>query len=167
MEYISSDTNVWIDFNLVARLEMPFRLECTYIMFEEAIEDEIRSPIGLKEELLKLGLEGVTITTDEYYYADALGEKYPRLSAYDRIALSIAKERSISLLTGDMELRKAAKKEDVLVLGTIGLLDRLMAEKRISNEEYTGCIKDFIQKNGDGIRLPEDELRRRLEDCES
>lgn len=52
MEYVSSDTNVWIDFCIIDRSELPFCL-------------------------------------------------------HDRIALAIAKERDIILLTGDGELRKA------------------------------------------------------------
>lgn len=53
MEYISSDTNVWIDFNTISKLQIPFLLDCTYIMFRDAIEDEIRSPKELKKELRK------------------------------------------------------------------------------------------------------------------
>ena len=33
MEYISSDTNVWIDFNIISRMNLPFLLPYTYIMY--------------------------------------------------------------------------------------------------------------------------------------
>ena len=164
MEYISSDTNVWIDFSMISKLKIPFLLDCTYIMFKDAIEDEIRSPKKLKEELIKLGLEGVTITTSEYYYADELGSRYPRLSTYDRIALAIAKKRNITLLTGDMALRKAAISENVLVIGTIGLLDRLIDEEKIDKVEYLKCISALLEFNGNGVRLPEEELKKRLDE---
>ena len=37
MQYISSDTNVWIDFALIHRLDLPFRLGFTYCMSSDAI----------------------------------------------------------------------------------------------------------------------------------
>lgn len=40
MEYISSDTNVWIDFSVISRLDLPFLLPYTYIMYTESIENE-------------------------------------------------------------------------------------------------------------------------------
>lgn len=56
MEFISSDTNVWIDFSVIKRTEIPFRLPYTYIMNTDAIEDELLSPTGLRDELLRCGL---------------------------------------------------------------------------------------------------------------
>lgn len=52
MEYVSSDTSVWIDFSIIRRTELPFRLPYTYIMNTDAIDDEVLSPVGLREELL-------------------------------------------------------------------------------------------------------------------
>ena len=37
MEYISSDTNVWIDFQEIGKLELPFRLPYVYLMNDEAV----------------------------------------------------------------------------------------------------------------------------------
>ena len=41
MVYISSDTNVWIDFVTIEKLELPFLLPYTYIMNHDAIDDEL------------------------------------------------------------------------------------------------------------------------------
>ena len=57
MEYISSDTNVWLDFMIIDRLEYPFRLPYVYLMNTDAIQDEILSPPGLGERLKSLGLQ--------------------------------------------------------------------------------------------------------------
>ena len=51
MEYISSDTNVWLDFVVIGRLELPFRLPYIYLMNQEAAEDELLNPPGLGEDL--------------------------------------------------------------------------------------------------------------------
>ena len=81
----------------------------------------------------------------------------------DRIALAIAKERKIVLLTGDMALRKAAGKEGVSVLGTIGVLDKLFKEKYIPQDEYEYCLSELLKHNGGEIRLPTSELKKRLD----
>lgn len=102
MEYISSDTNVWIDFATIQKMELPFKLPYTYIMSEDAIADELLSPPDLGQELISYGLKPVGITIEEFESAQLYGEKYIKLSIYDRIALAIAKNRNITLLTGNV-----------------------------------------------------------------
>lgn len=52
MEYVSSDTNVWIDFSIIQKTKLPFRLPYTYIMNKDAITDELLSPPELGQELI-------------------------------------------------------------------------------------------------------------------
>ena len=160
MTYISSDTNVWLDFDVISRIELPFRLPCTYLMFTEALREEIMYPLTLLQKLQGLGLKGVDLTADELFYADEIADKYVKLSGYDRTALAIAKYRGIPLLTGDNALRKAAKNEGVDVFGTIGLLDMLFELKLINKSEYKYCIESFL--NHGERRLPVEELQKRL-----
>ena len=162
MECISSDTNVWIDYNLIGQLDIPFRLDAEYLMFKDTIDFELLKPDDLKGKLIELGLHKVEITLEELLLADSYGSKYPPLTKYDRIALSIAKCRDITLLTGDNAMRKAAVKENVNVMGTIGLLDRLYSEGRLSKDEYRKCLESFRMQNGGKIRLPGDEIEKRL-----
>lgn len=56
MEYISSDTNVWIDFNIISRMNLPFLLPYTYIMYTESMESELLNPEGFKDQLAEAGL---------------------------------------------------------------------------------------------------------------
>jgi hypothetical protein len=107
MEFVSSDTSAWIDFSVIQRTEIPFRLPYTYIMNTDAIENELLSPTGLRDELLRCGLVGVGLEIEEFELAESFGLKYLKLSIYDRIALSIAKVRNITLLTGDGALTSA------------------------------------------------------------
>lgn len=108
MEYISSDTSVWIDFSIIGRIELPFLLPYNYIMYSDAIEDELLSPSGLRDDLFRCGLKGVEITIEEFSLAEEYGKYYLKLSIYDRIALAIAKMRGIYLMTGDGALREAS-----------------------------------------------------------
>ena len=164
MQYISSDTNVWIDFSLISSIHLPFLLPYTYIMHNDAIEDELLSPQGIAGALKDAGLVGVDLTIEEFFLADSFGPKYPRLSIYDRVALAIAKERGLTLLTGDMALRKAAIEENVPIMGTIGILDQLFENGNITKEEYKDCLESLQSLNGEEVRLPAKELAKRLQD---
>ena len=163
MMYISSDTNVWIDFATIDKLQIPFLLPYTYIMSSDAVEDELLSPPGLSDKLLSYGLKSVEITIEEFFLADEYGSIYKRLSVYDRIALAIAKCRNIILLTGDGALRKAARQEKVQVIGTLGILDQLLYQNRISTEEYEMCLRSLLANNGKAVRLPNMEILSRIE----
>ncbi len=163
MEYISSDTNVWIDFSAIGQIELPFLLPFTYIMNSDAIDDELLSPVGLRAELLDCGLVSVELTIEEFNLAEELAPRYPKLSTYDRIALAIAKERDIVLLTGDNALRKAAKHEGVSILGTIGILDQLLAGKHVAEHEYEHCLLELQKHNGKKVWLPKSEISTRLQ----
>ena len=162
MEFISSDTNVWIDFMAIDKLELPFRLSLKYLMNEDAINDELLSPEGMREQLLQLGLIATELTEKEFYYGLKMAESHPKLSQYDCSALAIAKYRGLVLMTGDAALRKAALSEGVSVIGTIGILDKLWDEEKISLKEYRECILLLIKANGREVRLPMAELQNRL-----
>ena len=167
MEYISSDTNVWLDFETIDRLDYPFQLPYTYLMDEDAVRDELLSPQGLGDKLKSLGLQETELTEDEFYLVEEYMNRFAKLSTYDCIALSIAKRRGITLLTGDGPLRKAAHAEGVQVMGTIGVLDQLYERKIIEKEEYVGCLEELLKYNGGKVRLPEKELLARIEDIRS
>ncbi|MCF0144680.1 MAG: PIN domain-containing protein [Firmicutes bacterium] len=163
MRYISSDTNVWIDFVEIDRIKFPFMLPYTYLMSEYTAESELIYPEGLADRLVQLGMKIIEISDGEFYMAVEYIEKYGKISTVDAIALAVAKKREITLMTGDGPLRKAAAKEHVEVIGTIGVLDNLVDENHITVEEYKSCILLLLEKNGGAIRLPEDELLKRLE----
>lgn len=162
MEYISSDTNIWIDFLVINKLELPFALPYKYIMNEDAIENELLSPKDLQSRLKSLGLIAVELSEDEFYLAEEYNLKYNKPSLYDCVALAIAKTRNIVLMTGDGALRSAADKEGVQVIGTIGILDRLYDGEHIDKSEYARCLRLLEAENGKKIRLPHEELVKRI-----
>lgn len=163
MEYISSDTNVWIDFMIIDKLSLPFLLPYTYVMSKDAVDDELLSPTGFRNALINNGLVPVEYTEDEFFLAESYGSLYPKLSIYDRLALSIAKTRSIVLMTGDKALRQAARTEGVHLVGTIGILDKLRAENYIEDDEYLECLQRLKNDTSGMIRLPQKALRERID----
>lgn len=163
MEYISSDTNVSLDFLVLDRLEIPFKLPYVYIMNEDAIADELLSPKELRENLIGLGLQAVELSEEEFYLAEEYNGRYKKPSLYDCVALAIAKVRGITLMTGDGPLRKAAEQENVAVIGTIGVLDQLYEGNHIEKEEYIECLEKLLEHNGRKVRLPAKELQKRID----
>ena len=89
MEYISSDTNVWLDFAEIERLNLPFLLPYVYLMNDETVEDELLSPPGLCSELLQLGLQKTELTEEEFYLVEVFSSKYIKPSVYDCFELAI------------------------------------------------------------------------------
>ena len=164
MEYISSDTNVWIDFLSIDKLELPFRLPYIYLMNKDAVDNEILVPKDLSPKLLALGLQTTELSEEEFYLASDYSDKYGRLSGYDCIALAIAKVRKITLLTGDKALRNAARLEAVNIIGTIGILDELFESKTINSCEYLECLTKLQDINGTIVRLPAEEIEKRIDD---
>lgn len=164
MEFISSDTNVWVDFRVISRIELPFRLPYTYIMYTESITSELLTPVGFREELTAAGLVGVDLTIEEFFLAESWGRIYPRLSVQDRIALAIAKERRIILLTGDMALRKAAVKEGVKIMGTLGIFRPVVSGRLYFGQRIQGVPSGIAAAQRREVRLPRAELKRRLEE---
>lgn len=144
MEYISSDTSVWLDFTLIEHLNLPFLLPYIFLMNNDAVEDELLSPPGLNSRLLALGLRSVELSEEEFYLALSYMQRWRRLSRYDCAALAIAKIRHITLLTGDGPLIKAAMDEDVLVIGTIGILDKLLETSLINKTVYLECLQSVF-----------------------
>lgn len=159
--YISSDTNIWIDFQIVGALELPFKLSHKFYLSEETLKDEFLTP-GIDERLINYGLIVLKITIEEFFYASSIVAKHPQLSRYDAMALSIAKHRGFILLTGDLRLRKAATEDGVQVCGSLWVFDELLRENIISKSEYINYMKDLKQHNGKAVRLPMSEIEKRI-----
>lgn len=161
--YISSDTNIWIDFKTINAMWLPFKLHHDYVMSNDAIQDELLSPLELKDELLDLGLIPMELDDSDLLLVYNYASKYSQLSSYDTFAMAIAKNRGYILLTGDGNLRKAAISEGISVKGTLWILDELFNNGHITKVEYLQYLKELQKYNGKQIRLPSVELERRIE----
>lgn len=160
--FISSDTNIWIDFYEVQHLALPFRLNHEFYLSRNAYAEELLKSEELRDNLITLGLKLAEITDDEFSQATVYEEMYRRLSMHDAIALAIAKSRNWILLTGDRHLREAADKELVECHGIIWIYDELKESKKLTEDEYRLAIGDLIKAVENGrCRLPKNELEKR------
>lgn len=161
--FISSDTNIWIDFFEINHLDHPFLIEHQYYLSSAAFEDELIQSAELREALLQNGLCLTELTDEEFDLAQGFRSTYRRLSSYDAFALAIAKARSWTLLTGDNPLRRAAEREGVECHGIIWIYDELLDQRRIAVEDYCEAMQlllTAVQENR--CRLPVEELVKRL-----
>lgn len=161
--YISSDTNVWIDFKTINALALPFELHYDFIMSNYAIQDELLSPPDLKYELLRLGLIQTELDNTELNLVYSYTSKYPQISSYDAFAMAIAKNRNYALLTGDGNLRRAALAEGVTVKGTLWILDELYAKDCLNRAECLQHLHELQKYNGKQVRLPAAEIQKRID----
>lgn len=160
--FISSDTNVWIDFNEIGQLNIPFRLNYQYYISRDTFVDEFLKSETMKNDLLKYGLQLADVSGEEYEYALSIQSGNPRLSLYDCLALSIAKKRNWILLSGDKALRDVANIEGVDCHGTIWVCDQLERQEKITKEEYGAMMESLIEAVKSGrCRLPMGELQKR------
>lgn len=163
--FISSDTNIWIDFDEINHTEHPFLLKHEYYISSASFEDELIQSDELKAALLAHGLRLTELTDEEFTLASHYRTLYRRLSLYDTFALSIAKCRSWILLTGDRPLRLAAESENVEVHGVIWIYDELLRQDRISSDEYHDEMFELRDAVREGrCRLPLAELEKRIKE---
>ncbi len=151
-----TDSNIWIDLYFGELLEEVFKLPFKFIAPDVIIE-ELETPSG--EDLLVLGLKEKELSSSLVAEVVRLTGKYSRPSINDIFALVLARHLELTLLTGDGELRKAAKKERVEVHGILWLLDVMVERKVITPARAIKALKLML---ANGSRLPQEECRKRF-----
>ena len=165
MRLLISDANILIDMEAGALLETLFRLPMQLgipdLLYYEEIEEE--SP-----DLDDLGLLIMEVSGDFVKYAEQLPSQYnhtlpakngPKPSHNDYLALALAKQESCTLLTGDANLRVVASKEQITVMGTIGLLCAMVENQLLSVDD---AFKALDRMKDGKRRLPWPEAEKVL-----
>ncbi len=163
---ISSDTNIWFDFESIGCLHHPFMLRNhTFFLSDLTFEEEIHNSTAIQNYVLSKQLKITSVTAEELVFVDKLSYKYMNLSFYDLVALSIAVNRNWILLTGDGNLRKAAIEEKIQCHGTIWIYDELLHTGKITKKAYKETLKKLLKLTVAGQRrLPLEELIKRIND---
>lgn len=156
MQVLISDANILIDMDVGGLLESLFQLPYQLKVSDLLFHDELAHYHG---HLLDLGLELQELTPDSMREAQRLTDTYRDPSRYDCFSLALAKQEGCPLLTGDKNLRKAAKKEAVIVMGTIWLVEEMVTHNII---DKTAAALAYSAMEAEGSRLPWAEARKRL-----
>jgi predicted nucleic acid-binding protein len=151
-----SDANILIDIEDGHLTPIIFRLS-----YEIAVPD-ILFELELRERhshLLQAGLKVRSLTAESIKKTESLTQQYPRPSMMDLSALALAHQEQCPLLTGDKDLRVAAKKEGVEVHGTIWIIEELLNQKIIQRSQAKGSFDAMRVK---GSRLPWGDVEKLL-----
>ena len=175
--FISSDTNVWLDFSTIGCMEHPFLLDNDYFLSSLTYHDEIDENNSVynnndnKErysEIRKYAKENkikiIDATIEELKVSMMYHSKYKAISNEDCIALAIAKERNWILLTGDGHLRNTALLENVECHGTLWIYKELLDKKLLSKDEYLNVMYKLLDAvDNKKRRLPRDNILKCIE----
>ncbi len=161
MRLLISDANILIDVvegALTAELfDLPYRYMVPDLMFFDELEEQHGH---LPEMGMELGELAPSVMNDAVFFAD----QYRRASRYDCLALALAKHERCPLLTGDRALKEAAKRESVIAVGTLWLVESMVANRVITID--TGCFA-YDRMRSAGRRLPWETAERRLREIEN
>lgn len=166
MRLLISDANILIDMECADLLATLFRLPERFgipdLLYYEEIEPD--SP-----GLAAMGLDVMEVRGEFVAYAAALPMRHAEAVAglrgnapghNDYLALALAKQEDATLLTGDANLRVVAEREQVAVMGTVGLLCAMVRQALLTVDEALAALKQMQQCRR---RLPWAEAVRRLE----
>lgn len=151
-----SDTNIWIDFQHASMLEALFQLPFEFVTTDFVV-DELQEPDG--SFLVGLGLKVMALDGAEVTALFGLSQVHGHSSLPDISCFYLASKLECPLLTGDGALRRLAKKEQVIVYGTMWLLDELVALGVITSTQAILGLEAMLSA---GSRLPTDECNKRM-----
>lgn len=157
MRLLISDANILIDMEagtLMDRLfRLPMRLGIPDLLYYEEIQEG-------RPDLEDMGLQIMEVSGEFVKYAEMLPGRHnhtlpakngEKPSHNDYLALALAKQESCTLLTGDANLRIVASKEQVTIMGSIGLLCAMVENQLLTVDE--ALIALYRMKDGKR-RLP-------------
>jgi len=151
------DTSVAIDLFNGGILDVAVKLPYYFLLPDVILAEELQNPPAAT--FTSAGFIAAGTTGNEMYIVENLSKKYNAPSRNDLFALAIAKSRGLTLLSGDMVLTNAARKEKVLVHGTLWVLDQLVSESIIAGSIAVDALEKIL---AEGARLPERECSERL-----
>lgn len=151
-----ADANIFIDF--AAGKIPPKIIKANFqIITTDFVADEMSAPAP--PYLTACGVSVIGLGEEQIARLLELVATYPRPSFSDLSALAAAEYLNIPLLTGDKDLRSAADDLQVVVHGTIWLLDRFVENSALDPDEAADALHKMINE---GRRLPKLAVTKRL-----
>lgn len=138
LDKITLDSAFIFDLEAAQILAQVFYLKRQWII-TDFIERELKTPN--LPMLKQLGLCVVALTSNQVKDVQILAKSYIEPSIPDLSCLVYARDHGICLVTRDNALRRAARKEGVVVLDTHDVMIKLVAEKIITPQEAAEALE--------------------------
>ena len=156
MLLLINDANILTDIadgNLTPVIfQLPYEITVPDILFELELRER-------HSYLLEAGLKVKSLIAESVKKTEFLSSKYARPSLMDHSALALALQEKCPLLSGDKDLRVAAKNEGVEVHGTLWIMEELLNHKIIEQVQARGSFDSMKIK---GSRLPWGDVEKLL-----
>jgi len=150
------DSSVLIDLGHGDLLQLFFQLglqpAAPDLVLDELIEPD-------RARLEDMGLERVILTAEELVEVRIVAATEKRLSLADWAAFIAARNRNVTLLTGDSRLRQLAQRGGVPVHGVLWVLDQIESAALLKPPRLATALRKVL---AGGARLPTAECERRL-----
>lgn len=153
-----SDTSVLIDLQRGGVIEAFFKLPYEIAVPDVLFEEELGGPDGV--ELMKLGLQVVSLDDAGASLAQEYRKQERKLSTPDAFALALAKVGDHVLLAGDGSLRELATSDGVEVHGTLWVFDQFSDLEIVGPPELLKGLGAIAANRR--CRLPRAEVQKRL-----
>lgn len=137
--------------------KLPYQIQVPDMLFA----DELEADHGY---LLEHGLQLGELSPASMAEVETLVIRHKQPSRYDCFALMLAKQEQCPLLTGDQNLRNAAKLENVDVKGTLWIIEAMIEHQIISIQTARAAYRNMEQQ---GRCLPWVLAEKRLGDMEA
>lgn len=160
-QLLVSDSNIFIDLEYCQLTHKLFELPYHFCTPDLLFEFELKAQHA---HLLESGLRTLTLSSQFVSDIKKLSKKYIKTSTYNLMSLLLAKQEECPLLTGDEALRDEASKEDIIVKGTIWILEQMVFHKILSKNEVLSALDTM--KNS-GRRLPFKKAKKLLESAKN
>lgn len=148
MPPIVCDANILLDIEAGDLIAEMFNLAYRFIIPEVIFCEELEEP---SDYLSIYGAVLGTLGRNEINRLTQLAQKYSQPSRNDLFALVLTESKDCILLTGDKQLKLAAEKENIIVHGTIWLIEQLIQQNKITVQNANSTYKKMLNK---GRRLP-------------
>jgi len=128
-----SDANIFIDMEEAELTDTLFQLPDEFAVPDILYEEELSEQ---HSDLLDKGLHIKSMSGNIVMEAYNLRQKYNKPGQNDLNALAaLAKSEGCPLLTGNGDLRKAAKAEKINVMGTLWIIQRMFEERLLTKQQ--------------------------------
>ncbi|MEP0814596.1 MAG: hypothetical protein HRF49_08025 [bacterium] len=130
---------------------------CSPLFTTDLVAEEFKRPEAVVQfiELVKID----SLNADELDELEIIHSEHMSISRADISALLLARKHSSTLVTDDGQARRLAMKSNLVIHGSLWVLDQIEQHGLVCAKELSNCLTRMIKAGG---RFPLSEVEKRL-----